>query len=70
MGEQTGIINKRWNFPMEESVMNPRSHSSKLAVTMLLSGICALALRKGLYATAVDVTGLHQRNQPLSIALT
>ena len=50
--------------------MNPRSHSSKLAVTMLLSGICALALRKGLYATAVDVTGLLLRNQPLSIALT
>lgn len=50
--------------------MNPRSHSSKLSVMMLFFGICALALRTGIYATAVDVKGLLLRNHPLCIALT
>ena len=50
--------------------MNRRSHSSKLSVMMLFFGICALALRKGLYAAAVDAKGLLVRNHPLGIALT
>ena len=41
-----------------------------LRVQMLVLGIAALALRKMLYAAAVDVKGLLLRGQPLEIALT
>lgn len=46
-----------------------KSGSGKLPVRMLVFGVAALALRKALYATAVDVKGLLLRYQPLEIAL-
>jgi len=49
--------------------MNRKSGSGKLSVLMLLFGIAALALRKALYAVAVDVKGLLLRNHPLEIGL-
>lgn len=50
--------------------MKGNSGSGKLTVMTVLFGIAALAMRKALYATAVDVKGLLVRNQPLGIALT
>ena len=50
--------------------MKRNSGSYRLPVMMLIWGIAALALRKALYATAVDVKGLLLRYQPLEIALT
>ena len=49
--------------------MKQNSGSIKLPVMMLVFGVAALALRKALYATAVDVKGLLLRYQPLEIAL-
>ena len=50
--------------------MMKNSGSRKLTVMMLLFGIAALAMRKALYATAVDAKGLLLRNHPLGIGLT
>ena len=50
--------------------MNGKSGSRKLPWMLLVFGIAALAMRWGLYATAVDVKGLLLRNQPLSPVLT
>lgn len=50
--------------------MKGNSGSRKLTVMTVLFGIAALAMRRALYATAVDVKGLLVRNQPLGIALT
>ena len=50
--------------------MKGNSGSGKLSVMTVLFGIAALAMRRALYATAVDVKGLLMRNQPLGIALT
>ena len=50
--------------------MIKNSGSRKLSVMMLFFGIAALAMRKALYATAVDVKGLLVRSHPLSLALT
>ena len=49
--------------------MNQKAGSGKLSVMMLVLGIAALAMRWGLYATAVDAKGLLRRDQPLGIAL-
>ena len=49
--------------------MKGNSGSGKLTVITALFGIAALAMRRVLYATAVDVKGLLVRNQPLGIAL-
>ena len=46
------------------------SGSGKLTVMTLVFGMAALAMRWGLYATAVDAKGLLVRNQPLGIGLT
>ena len=43
--------------------------SGKLPLLMLLPGAAALALRRGLYAAAVDAKGLLIQNHPLEIAL-
>ena len=45
------------------------SGSGKLPLLMLLPGAAALALRRGLYAAAVDAKGLLIQNHPLEIAL-
>ena len=50
--------------------MKGHSGSRKLTVMTVLFGIAALAMRRALYTTAVDVKGLLVRNQPLEIALT
>lgn len=50
--------------------MKRNSGSFQLPARMLIWGIAALALRKALYAAAVDVKGLLLRNHPLSLALT
>lgn len=47
-----------------------RNCGSRMLPVMVLSGIAALVLRKGLYAVAVDVKGLLVRNHPLEIVLT
>lgn len=49
--------------------MKRNSGSGMLPVWMLFWGTAALALRKALYATAVDARGLLLRNHPLEIAL-
>ena len=49
--------------------MNQRSGNGKLSVLMLIFGSAAFALRKLLYAGAMDAKGLLQRNSPLEIAL-
>jgi len=49
--------------------MKRNSVSRKLSVLMLIFGIAALALRKTLYAVAIDAKGLLMRNHPLEITL-
>lgn len=49
--------------------MKGNSGSGKLSAGILIPGMAALAMRWGLYATAVDAKGLLVRNQPLGIAL-
>ena len=49
--------------------MNGNSTGRRLSCLVLLLGVAALALRKGLYLLAVDGKGLLVRSHPLEVAL-